>query len=101
MNKLVKCLSSKYEVSTQVMEKPGDELQFLKRRMVLQHDYRLAIQTHHKHVEQMCKLLGLKKKMQRKKTPGRQELQDVRWHPFVPCCRPSPLPTRGQTPFHV
>ena len=58
MNKLVKCLSSKYEVSTQVVEKPGDELQFLKRRMVLQHDYRLAIQTHHKHVEQMCKLLG-------------------------------------------
>jgi hypothetical protein len=43
MNKLVKCLSSKNEVSTQVMEKPGDELQFLKRRMVLQHDYRLAI----------------------------------------------------------
>ena len=39
VNKLVKCLRSKYEVSTQVMEKPGDEHQFLKRCMVLQHDY--------------------------------------------------------------
>ena len=43
VNKLVKCLRSKYEVSTLVMEKPGDELQFLKRRVVLQHDY---IQTY-------------------------------------------------------
>ena len=36
--------------------------------------YRLVIQTHHKHVEQMCKLLGLNKKPQRKKTPGHSDM---------------------------
>ena len=38
LQKLVKCLQQRYEVSTQIMEKPGDEVSFLKRRMTLQHD---------------------------------------------------------------
>ena len=51
---LVKSFQSKYEISTQVMEKPGDELHFLKRKMTLLHDCSLLIQTHHKHVQQAC-----------------------------------------------
>ena len=49
MNRLVKCLKEKYEVSVQTMGKVGDEIQFLKRKMVLHHDGRLSIQTHYKH----------------------------------------------------
>ena len=35
LNKFVPCLENKYEISTQVIAKPGDELHFLKRRMTL------------------------------------------------------------------
>ena len=38
LNRLVKCLKERYEVSTQVMEKPRDAVQFWKRKMGLQHD---------------------------------------------------------------
>ena len=76
--KLLTCLKANYEVPTQLMEKPGDEVHFLKRRMVLQHDFRFAIQTHHKHVQQMCTLLEL----QGKKTPGHCDMDQ--------CDRPGP-----------
>ena len=42
MNNFLSCLPSKYEVSPQLMEKPGDEVSFLKRKMVLQHDSRIT-----------------------------------------------------------
>ena len=71
---LVKSFQSKYEISTQVMEKPGDELHFLKRKIILLHDSRWLIQTHHKHVQQMCDVLRLNKALQRKKSPGHSEM---------------------------
>eukprot|EP00435_Cladocopium_sp_Y103_P056888 s567_g19.t1 len=77
MDKFVKCLKQKYEVSTQVMEKAGDEIHFLKRCMTLHHDSRLTIQTHHKHVQQMCSLLGLNQKLQSKKTPGHSDMDQI------------------------
>ena len=77
MNKLLKCLQTKYEVSTRVMQAPGDGITFLKRRMVLQHDSRLTVQMHHKHVDQMCSLLGLNKKLQGKKSPGHADMDQI------------------------
>ena len=74
MNRLVKCLKEKYEISVQTMETPGDEIQFLKRKMVLHHNGRLSIQTYYKHVQQMCALLGLNKRLQSKKTPGHSDM---------------------------
>lgn len=76
--KFLTCLKANYEVPTQLMEKPGDEVHVLKGRMVLQHDFRFAIQTHHKHVQQMCSLLEL----QGKKTPGHCDMDQ--------CDRPGP-----------
>ena len=73
-NKLLKCLQKKYEISTQVVREAGDELSFLKRKMTLQHDGRMLIQTHHRHVLQMCSLLGLNSKLQGKKTPGHADM---------------------------
>ena len=77
LQKMVKCLQQRYEVSTQLMEKPGDEVSFLKRRMTLQHDDRITIETHHKHVDQMCSLLGLNRKLQNKKSPGHSDMDQV------------------------
>ena len=59
------------------MQAPGDEITFLKRRMVLQHDSRLTVQMHHKHVDQMCSLLGLNKKLQGKKSPGHADMDQI------------------------
>ena len=59
------------------MEKPGDEVSLLKRRMTLQHDDRIAIETHHKHVDQMCSLLGLNRKLQNKKPLGHSDMDQV------------------------
>lgn len=58
MQKLLKCLQSHYEVSTPVMDKPGDKVSCLKRR-----------KTHRKHVEQMCSLLGFNRKLQKQEDP--------------------------------
>ena len=74
LNKLVPCLKNKYEISTQMIEKPGDELHFLKRKMTLLPDSRLVSQAHHKHVQEMCHVLGLNKALQRKKSPGHAEM---------------------------
>ena len=119
VNKLVKCLRSKYEVSTLVMEKPGDELQFLKRRVVLQHDY---IQTCDTNTSQTrwtdVQAPGIEQETPKKENPGTlwhgsvwqyrwieswvsQKLQDTRWYPFVPCSRLSSLPTCCQAPCYV
>ena len=56
LNTLLAKLREKYEISAQVIERPGDELSFLKRTHVLHADGRMTIQTHHKHVQQMCSL---------------------------------------------
>ena len=78
--KLLKCLQTKYEVSTQVMYAPGEEVTFLKRCMVLRHDSWLKIQMHHKHVgqmSQMCSFLGLNRNMQGTKSPGHADMDEL------------------------
>ena len=52
-------------------------MSFLKRKMVLQPDSRITIQTHHKHVDQMCSLLCLNKRLQNKRTPGHAEMDQL------------------------
>lgn len=74
MNEIVAKQKGKYEISTQVMEKPGDEIRFLKRTHRLMEDGCLVIQTHHKHIQQMRSLLGLNRKLQSKKTPAHADL---------------------------
>ena len=77
MERLVKCLEKAYTISTQFLEKPGDELSFLKRAMTMQNDGRLTIQVHHKHVQHLCDLLKLNPKLQNKKTPGHADMDQV------------------------
>jgi len=74
LNTLLAKLREKYEISAQVIERPGDELSFLKRTHVLHSDGRMTIQTHHKHVQQMCSLLKMNGRIQSKKSPGHADM---------------------------
>ena len=53
LGKFMDTMRSKYDISIDVLEKPGDEVSFLKRSFLLHEDGRLTIQTRHKHVSQM------------------------------------------------
>ena len=57
------------------MAKAGDEVTFLKRTHELLEDGRMTVKVHHKHLDQLCKLLGLSKKLQSKKTPGHADME--------------------------
>ena len=63
-----------YHISMQCMEHPGDEITFLKRLHVLYHDGRMTIQTHAKHISQLCTLLGMNPKVQNKKSPAHSDI---------------------------
>ena len=75
MKQLVPSLQSKYAISIELMSKPGDEVTFLKRTHELLDDGRVVIRVHHKHLDQLCKLLCLSKRLQSKKTPGHSEME--------------------------
>ena len=68
LGKCMETMRSKFDISMQVLEKPGDEISFLKRSHVLHEDGRLSIQANHKHVSQMCSLLGINRRTQNKKS---------------------------------
>eukprot|EP00435_Cladocopium_sp_Y103_P069525 s313_g33.t1 len=74
LGKFMYVMRSKYDISKEVLEKPGDQITFLKRNHVLHEDGRLTIQTHHKHVAQMCSLLGINHRTQNKKNPGHADM---------------------------
>jgi len=75
MKQLVPSLQLKYAISIELMSKPGDEVSFLKRPHELLEDGRMVIRVHHKHLDQLCKLLCLSKRLQSKKTPGHSEME--------------------------
>ena len=59
LGNFLKEFKAAYEISVQCIEKPGDELTFLKRLYTLHDDGRLTLQTHEKHITQLCGLLGV------------------------------------------
>ena len=75
MKQLAPSLQSKYAISIELMSKPGDEVTFLKRTHELLEDGRMVIRVRHKHLDQLCKLLCLSKRLQSKKTPGHSEME--------------------------
>eukprot|EP00435_Cladocopium_sp_Y103_P075626 s23_g61.t1 len=93
MERLVKCLEKTYTISTQFMEKPGDELCFLKRTMTMQNDGRLTVQVHHKHVQHVCDLLQLNPKLQNKKTPGHADMDQIDESKDLPAAQASTFRT--------
>ena len=57
------------------MSGPGDEVTFLKKTHQLLDDGRMVIHIHPKHLDQLCKLLHLLKRLQNKRSPGHSEIE--------------------------
>ena len=75
MEELVPTLQSKYTISVEMMSQPGDEVTLLKRTHHLMDDGTMVIRIHHEHLDQLCKLLKLSKRLQCKKTPGHTDIE--------------------------
>ena len=75
LDDLIPALQAKYTVSVEIMSGPGDEVTFLKRTHQLLDNGRMVIRIHPKHLEQLCKLLHLSKRLQNKRSPGHSEIE--------------------------
>ena len=75
MHELVPALREMYSISFEIMSRPGDQVRSLKRTHELLWDGRMTIRVHHKHLDQLCKLLRLSKKLHNKKTPGHSDME--------------------------
>jgi hypothetical protein len=60
----------------EVLEKPGDELTFLKRRHMLLSERELAIQSHPKHLEKLFEMMKINRGLKPKKVPVHQLLDE-------------------------
>ena len=74
-NELVPSMQAKYSISMEVMSKAGDQVTFLKRTHELLDSGRMTIKVHPKHLDQLCRLLHMSKRLQNKKTPGHSEIE--------------------------
>ena len=72
---LIPHMQSRYEVSIEIMSNAGDELTFLKCTHQLLESGRMVVKIHGKHLDQLCKLLQLSKRLQNKKSPGHSEIE--------------------------
>ncbi|CAL1169726.1 unnamed protein product [Cladocopium goreaui] len=72
---LIPHMQSRYDVSIEIMSNVGEELTFLKRTHQLLESGRMVVKIHGKHLDQLCKLLQLSKRLQNKKSPGHSEIE--------------------------
>ena len=72
LEELIPALQEKYTVSIEIMSGPGDVPE--EDTSTLGHG-RMVIRIHPKHLDQLCKLLHLSKKLQNKKSPGHSEIE--------------------------
>ena len=69
-HEVVPTLLEKYKVSLEILQKQGDELEFLKRRHSLIAPGQLVIYPHSKHFEKLFDMVGVKKTWKPKHVPG-------------------------------
>eukprot|EP00435_Cladocopium_sp_Y103_P068824 s1130_g32.t1 len=77
VEELIPSLQLTYTPSIGVMSMPGDEVPFLKGAHRLLDDGRPVIKIHHKHLDQLCKLLCLSKRLQNKKSRRHSEIETL------------------------
>ena len=75
LEELIPSMQAKYTISIEIMSGPGDEVTFLKKTHQLMSDGRMIIRIHPKHLDQLCKLLHLSKRLQNKRSPGHSEIE--------------------------
>ena len=69
------CVFNLSTVSIEIMSGPGDEVTFLKKTHQLLSDGKIIIRIHPKHLDQLCKLLHLSKRLQNKRSSGHSETE--------------------------
>ena len=74
VGELIPALQAKYSISVEIMSIAGDEVAFLKRTHQLLDDGRMVIRVRQKHLDQLCKLLRVSKRLQCEKTPGHSDI---------------------------
>ena len=75
-NVLEPALRKRYKISLEVLEKPGDELTFLKRSHMLLSERELAIQSHPKHLEKHFEMMKINRGLKPKQVPVHQLLDE-------------------------
>ena len=75
-NVLQPVLRKRNKISSEVLEKPGDELTFLKRRHMLLSERELAIQSHPKHLEKLVEMMKINRGLKPKQVPVHQLLDE-------------------------
>ena len=75
LEELIPSMQAKYTISIEIMSGPGDEVTFLKKTHQLMSDGRMIIRIHPKHLDQLCKLLHVAKRLQNKRSPGHSEIE--------------------------
>ena len=74
--KLIPMLKTHHKVSSSFLRQEGDEISFLKRTHRLISNGMLTISTHHKHIEQLMQITGVKPTSRPKKVPGHPLLDE-------------------------
>ena len=77
LEKLKPTLESKYRVSINILEGPGDCISFLKRHHTLLHDGRMLLTPSAKHFEKLFKVMKIDERSAPKKTPYASLLDEV------------------------
>ena len=75
-NVLIPKFKEKYKISYDLVDEPGGELSFLKRRHWLYSENEMVIQPHVKHTAKLFELLGIKTTLHPKKTPAHPEINE-------------------------
>ena len=77
-NRFIFMLKKHHKASSSYLREEGDEISFVKRTHRLIGNGMLAISTHHKHIEQLMQLTGVKPTSRPKKVPGHPLLDEKR-----------------------
>ena len=75
-NVVIPKFKEKYKISYDLVDEPGGELSFLKRRHWLHAEDEMIIQPHVKHAARKFALLGIKTTLYPKKTPAHPEINE-------------------------
>ena len=75
-NVVIPKFKGKYKISYDLVDEPGGELSFLKRRHWLHAEDEIIIQPHVKHTARLFELLGIKTTLHPKKTPAHPEINE-------------------------
>ena len=76
-SKLIPTLERFHKISSEFLKDVGDEIIFLKRSHKLLEGNMLAISPHHKHVDQLMRITGIRQTSRPKSTPGHPLLDEV------------------------